>query len=333
MLKTQNSMNRDEFILKSKIAHGDKYDYSKVEYKNNRTKVCIICPKHGEFWQTPTHHLSGHGCKKCATESLWKTKRKKVSFDDFKRRVEDKFGNIYDFSKSHFTDMHGYIEVGYNGKFFKTTPTKLLASKKPIKHNFVENKEDFVYKAKKIFSNKYDYSKVEYKDSHTKVCIICPKHGEFWQTPNEHLTGHQCHKCNNSKMQDKLKSLLNDFNIEYIEEYSPSFLNDKFSHQRYDFFIPKINTAIECQGRQHFMPYSVFGGEIALDECIERDIRKNIKTNENGIKILYLIDRHFSIENISTNAKYNGIYNRENCFKSNEKIVSKILKIYNEQNI
>ena len=37
--------------------HGDRYDYSKVEYVNNRTKVCIICPIHGEFWQTTDKHL------------------------------------------------------------------------------------------------------------------------------------------------------------------------------------------------------------------------------------------------------------------------------------
>ena len=49
----------------SRLVHGDKYDYSKVEYVNNHTKVCIVCPKHGEFWQTPKAHLNGQGCPKC----------------------------------------------------------------------------------------------------------------------------------------------------------------------------------------------------------------------------------------------------------------------------
>ena len=44
---------------------GDKYDYSKLEYVNAKTKVCIICPIHGEFWQTPYEHLSGKGCRQC----------------------------------------------------------------------------------------------------------------------------------------------------------------------------------------------------------------------------------------------------------------------------
>jgi hypothetical protein len=57
--------NTEEFIGKARKIHGDKYDYSKVNYINNRTKVCIICPIHGEFWQTPKEHLNKCGCFKC----------------------------------------------------------------------------------------------------------------------------------------------------------------------------------------------------------------------------------------------------------------------------
>ena len=57
--------NTEEFIKEAREKHGDKYDYSKVDYVNNSTKICIICPQHGEFWQRPNSHLSGHGCPKC----------------------------------------------------------------------------------------------------------------------------------------------------------------------------------------------------------------------------------------------------------------------------
>ena len=59
------SMNINQFIDKAKLIHGDKYDYSLVEYKNNYTKVKIICPVHGVFEQTPKDHLRGQGCKLC----------------------------------------------------------------------------------------------------------------------------------------------------------------------------------------------------------------------------------------------------------------------------
>lgn len=55
----------EQFISEAIKVHGDKYDYSKVEYKGCNTDVLIICPIHGEFSQTPTHHLLGCGCKRC----------------------------------------------------------------------------------------------------------------------------------------------------------------------------------------------------------------------------------------------------------------------------
>lgn len=60
-----DKMTRDRFIERSNIIHKNKYDYDLVDYRNNRTKVKIICPNHGEFEQIPKHHLNGVGCPKC----------------------------------------------------------------------------------------------------------------------------------------------------------------------------------------------------------------------------------------------------------------------------
>ena len=59
-------LTTDEFIIRAKDIHGNKYDYSKSVYINAATKVCIICPEHGEFWQLPNNHLKGCGCPKCS---------------------------------------------------------------------------------------------------------------------------------------------------------------------------------------------------------------------------------------------------------------------------
>ena len=69
-----NKKTKEEFIAKAKLVHGDKYDYSKVEYVGALTKVCIICPKHGEFWQEANSHLRGQGCPKCGVENHRKNK-------------------------------------------------------------------------------------------------------------------------------------------------------------------------------------------------------------------------------------------------------------------
>lgn len=62
MLKANQQKAIDGFIQ----THGSKYDYSKINYVNNRTKVTIICPEHGEFEQTPSNHKNGAGCPHCA---------------------------------------------------------------------------------------------------------------------------------------------------------------------------------------------------------------------------------------------------------------------------
>ena len=91
----------EQFILESKNIFGDKYDYSKVEYKNYKEKVCIICPKHGEFWQSPGSHLQGQeGCKKCCNEKLGRNIFK--TQDDFVKESRDVHGDKYDYSKVEY---------------------------------------------------------------------------------------------------------------------------------------------------------------------------------------------------------------------------------------
>jgi len=126
-------LTTEEFIKKARGVHGDKYDYSKVEYVNNRAKVIIVCPKHGEFPQSPQKHLSGQGCVKCHRASIAK--------------------------------------------------------------RYSLGKEKFIEKATAIHNGFYDYSAVEYVNSHTYVQIICPIHGSFPQEPASHLQGHGCPFC------------------------------------------------------------------------------------------------------------------------------------------
>lgn len=60
----------EEFLVKVKKIHKDKYDYSLCNFIDVKINVRIICPEHGEFEQRPQHHLAGHGCKKCARKLI-----------------------------------------------------------------------------------------------------------------------------------------------------------------------------------------------------------------------------------------------------------------------
>jgi len=59
----------EDFILRARKQHGDKYDYSKAVYNGVHEKICIICPEHGEFWQEVNNHLHGAGCPECAKQA------------------------------------------------------------------------------------------------------------------------------------------------------------------------------------------------------------------------------------------------------------------------
>ena len=63
--KMSKRKSNDEFIGEAQLIHHNRYDYSKVKYINNKTKVCIVCTEHGEFWQTPSDHINGKGCPPC----------------------------------------------------------------------------------------------------------------------------------------------------------------------------------------------------------------------------------------------------------------------------
>ena len=83
-------MTTEEFIQKAKAVHGDKYNYSKVEYVNNRTKVVIICPEHGEFLQAPYRHLRGYGCHNCGKEKQNGESRQRLTQNEVIKRIASK---------------------------------------------------------------------------------------------------------------------------------------------------------------------------------------------------------------------------------------------------
>jgi len=270
-------MNKTEtFIEKARAVHGDKYDYSKVEYINAHTKVCIICPIHGEFLIRPNNHLNGQGCSDCGGT-------KKLNTKSFIQKAMLIYGDKYDYSKVEYKNnktkvcitcpIHGDFWMRPNDHLnYHGCPdcggTKKLTNNE-VKHRFNE-----------IHGDKYDYSKVEYVDANTKVCIICPKHGEFWQPPHDHLKGCGCPTCNESALEKHLFDFLTDRNISFKSQKKFNWLGK----QRLDFYIPKYNIAIECQGIQHFENRDFFE---PLEIIQERDKLKKQLCEEHGIKVLY----------------------------------------------
>jgi very-short-patch-repair endonuclease len=283
--------NTEYFIKKAKEVHGDKYDYSKVEYIDARTKVCIICPVHGEFWQTPNTHLNGRGCKECG--KIIQSEKKKDTLKSFIEKARMVHGDKYDYSKVEYIDSQTKVCIicPIHGEFWQKPNAHLNGNgcNKCLKTKKLST-EEFIEKARAIHGNKYDYSKTIYKNAHTKVCIICPIHGEFWQIAADHINAKcGCPACKESHLESDTRNYLNSHKISFNQQQKFNWLG----LMRLDFYIPRYNIAIECQGIQHFEPID-FGGKgknftkKMFKELVERDKLKKELCEEHGVKIIYI---------------------------------------------
>lgn len=298
------------FTEKARKIHGDKYDYKLINYINNRLKIKIICPIHGIFEQTPKDHLRGCGCPLCFSE---RRKQARTNVKDFIERANIIHNNKYDYSKVLYKGAASPTTIicPLHGEFLQRPINHLNGQGCPICANKEKgaykknNTENFIERATKKHNGKYDYSKVEYVNNHTKVCIICPEHGEFWQKPNDHLRGIGCFQCGR-KYNLTEKEVLEALRTKYknvIYQYKPSFLHGKTSAQSIDFFLPDYNIGIEYHGRQHFIPIPKFGGDEGFEKTKERDYRKHQKCQENGLTIYYL-----TFEKCDTSNYFSKVY-------------------------
>lgn len=191
-----------EFVEKAQSVHKNKYDYSKAEYKDNKIKVCITCHKHGDFWQLPNDHLRGQGCPQCGQDSMW-DKRGRMTTEKIVKRFIEVHGDKYNYDNVNYISPRDKVEIicKKHGVFLQFPYSHLQGCGCPkcgletLSKRFAKTTEEFITEAKGVHGNLYDYSKVDYKNSATKVEIVCKKHGSFWQNPMSHLKGIKCPMC------------------------------------------------------------------------------------------------------------------------------------------
>jgi hypothetical protein len=139
----------------------------------------------------------------------------------------------------------------------------------------------------------YDYSLVDYKRNKNKVSIICRKHGEFSQRPNDHLKGSGCPICKSSKGEIKILNFLDDNKIKYITQYKFNDCRNKLPLP-FDFYLPELNTCIEYDGILHFKSIDIFGGEEALRNVIINDSIKTQYCLDNNINLIRIAYTEFN---------------------------------------
>jgi len=174
-----------QFIEKCKIIHNNNYDYSLIKYLNSKTKVDIICKKHGMFQQTPDNHINKKtGCPKCKTE--YNSKNKKLNSKIFKNKCIKIHGNKYDYSKSIYLNTKTKVDIICKKHgMFQQTPNNHITKKQgcPKCKNskgelYIEiflTKHNIIYETQKIFKNclseKNKHLKFDFYLSDYNICI------------------------------------------------------------------------------------------------------------------------------------------------------------------
>lgn len=352
-----NRLTKNDFIKKASKIHKNKYNYDKVVYKNNQTKVKIICPEHGVFEMTPgnhTHKTKPQGCKKCSGKTEWNCQR-------FLKVAQEIHGGKYNYSKvvwkglkskvkiicpihGEFTQtplhhvvrkqgcpdcsgtkksttqifiekakrIHGakysyekVVYIGNHKKVIITCPKHGDFNMTPANHTHKNNpqgcfecsgrtrwtRDSFIRESVKIHDNQYDYSQVSWKGLQEKVKIICPYHGSFQQKPIIHLNGSGCQKCISPKGERLVRRILKKHKINFTEQKTFNDCRDK-NLLPFDFFIQIGNKKgiIEFHGEQHYRPINYSGIKSKNNSNYESVIKHdNIKKRyclKNGIQLL-----------------------------------------------
>lgn len=199
----------ETFKTKAIAIHEGLYTYEFVDYIGTNDLVIITCSVHGNFKQTPASHLQGSGCSKCAGNE-------RLTVETFIAKAIEvhagkyTYGDIFEYINYHTpltitcnVNSHGYL----HGNFEQTPASHLQGSGCPkCSPTALKTNLKFIEDAIEVHGYAWDYSKVQYVNSGTKVIIICNVHKkEFEQTPASHLKGSGCGECSKKIRMDIAK--------------------------------------------------------------------------------------------------------------------------------
>lgn len=287
-------LSTEEWIEKAVNTHGNKYDYSASKYNGGSIHVAIGCPDHGVFYQLPFNHLQGMGCPKCG---MLKAKNSRsMPFYDFELRASKVHNGAYKYDESTYINYATKTSIlcPIHGEFWQTPSDHLQGhgcprcGKEHQALNRALKQDEVIARFMAIHGDKYDYSKVEYKNSITKVCIVCRKHGIFWQTPTSHMRGHGCPHCRKSRGENEISKWLYVHNISYIREYCIFPQQTLFGRNKFyiDFFLPNYNIFIEFNGAQHYHRAPIWQTEESFQVQQDRDKRLREYCKQHKIKLI-----------------------------------------------
>ncbi len=303
----------EEFIRRSRLIHGDKYNYDKSFYIGRKKKLIITCFVHGDFEQTANNHMGGAGCPKCGEKSC--NDQHRLSIEEFIRRSRKIHGNKYNYDKVNFNAIRKGVLIvcPTHGEFWQIADNHAHGAECPSCYKeatagrHLLGRDKFVEKSIEVHGDYYNYEKVEYKGNKIKVEISCPLHGPFWQKPNGHVSGAGCPRCKifRSRGEKKIERFLRKHGFFYEQQKTfddcLSPLNG-YRKLRYDFYIPNNRVLLEFHGLQHYESVEWFGGIQAFGKAQIRDQYKQEYALRNNYKFCVISHKQEEqIEEILTN--------------------------------
>lgn len=245
--KERKSCTLEQVIDKFKAVHGDKYIYDKVKYIDNKTKVIVTCPKHGDFQITPSNHKQGNGCSECGNLTIKEKRTKSLAqfiIDAENIHKDEKGAPLYRYSEFSYTKTSavGKIHCKRCQKSFQQTPqVHLKGCGCPICGRIksakakMKTKERFVEEALRIHTDEYgkcpySYDTFIYEGVFVKGEIYCKKcECTFETTPQIHLGGSGCPICARQKMRDAHMLSQEEF-LRRVQVLHPQYDFSKFKY-------------------------------------------------------------------------------------------------------
>lgn len=287
-------MKQEDIIKRYQELYGDKFDYSLFKYINGKTKGKIKCNTCGIiFKQRPDSHLAGNGCPNCAKKYIADIRR--IPQEEIIERFIEIHGNRYDYSNTITNGIHNKIEIicKEHGSFWQTVNNHLKGHGCPtckrVNHSefLTLDQKEIIERFINLHGDRFGYDNFIYKGMNEKGEIECREHGIFLQTPNNHLKGQGCPKCNYSKGEAALEAIFIKNNIKYEPQFKLPFYN-----YEYDFHLPDYGIIVEFHGRQHYEPVDRFGGLERFKKQLDRDAEKRSLAREYSTPLIEIHYKH-----------------------------------------
>lgn len=269
----------DEYINLLKSKYGELYSVTEDDFYNRDKKLCVRfkCDRHGYFLARPSYLLKECCCKGCKED-------KKLA--ELNNKVKEYYGDNY-VVLSQTKENIRQIKIRCNrhnivNSFWKTHlfENKFICSECLKEKQLQENKEKFLEKANVIHNSFYNYMD-DYVNSQEFITVICPIHGEFKVTPNDHIEKHSgCPKCGNQRSDGE----------EEIYEFCKTISNEAIRRDKnlispyeLDIVFPNKHIAIEYNGL-------LWHSEQYKEDAKRYHLDKTKRCNDNAINLIHIFE-------------------------------------------